>query len=66
MNKLLGISQQDVQHWQALHELLQLTKILEINQVSNNSDAAGWYKQGTKTYYTVSIWLRLQIHFGWK
>lgn len=66
MNKLLGISQQDVQHWQALYALLQLTKILEIYQVSNNSDAAGWYKQRTKIYYTGSIWLRLQIHYGWK
>jgi hypothetical protein len=41
MNKPLGISQQDVQHWQALKALLQLTKILETYQVSNNSDAAG-------------------------
>jgi hypothetical protein len=66
MNKPLGISQQDVQHLQALNALLQLTKILEIYQVSDNSDAAGWYKQSTNMYYTVSIWLKLHFHFSWK
>jgi hypothetical protein len=66
MNKPLGISQQDVQHWQAVKALLKLTKILETYELSNNSDAAGWYKQSTKIYYTGFIWLRLQIHFGWK